>query len=153
MPIIVPHYRGGPYPFAALRTVMRVYEWYNRRYKHAPPAQRLTAQEIIEQVPGIRREGLVGGVKYYEWRVDAARLCLANALLAARHGALVRNHASVVGLELRPEGRCGVTIQDERSAERVTLNTRLVINATGPWTDELCRMAGLAEPPRIRPAY
>ena len=151
VPIVIPYYRGGRYPFAALRAVMRVYEWYNRRYKHAPPTVPLTAEEIIRQVPGIRREGLTGGLKYYEWRIDAARLCLTNARLAARHGALVQNHAEVVGLEQQSDGRYGVTIQDERTAQRVTLDTRLVVNATGPWTDELCRMAGLAEPPRIRP--
>ncbi len=151
LPIVVPCYRGGPIPWPALRLVMRLYERYNRRYKHAPPAAPLTASQVVARVPGIRREGLTGGMLYHEWWIDAARLCLTNALDAASHGAVVHNHATVVGLGRAPNGNWVVAIDDTRSGARHRLMSRVVVNATGPWTDRFIQLAGDNAPPRIRP--
>lgn len=151
VPIIVPCYRGGPVPWRALRVFMAMYERYNRRYKQAPPAEKLTAEQIADQLPGIDHQGLLGGVKYYEWWIDAPRLCLTNALWAAEHGATVRNHANVIGIERGGDGLFRVTLDDKRLDRRVKLKCRTLVNATGPWTDRLCQLAGSTAPPRIRP--
>ncbi len=151
LPIVVPSYQGGPIPLLGLKLFMRMYERYNRRLRKAPPMRSLTPQEIVERVPGIRREGLQGGVEYYEWQVDSPRLCLATAQDAAEHGAWVRNHARVTSIERRPDSSYEVVVQDQRANEPQTLNARMVVNATGPWTDELCRMADIDDRQRIRP--
>lgn len=151
LPIVVPSYRGGPVPLLALKLFMAMYERYNRRLRKAPPMRSLTPEEIIRRVPGIRREGLQGGVEYYEWQVDSPRMCLATAQAAANHGAWVRNHARVTSIERQPDGNYEVVVHDQRTSESRTLHARVVVNATGPWTDELCRMAGINDQPRIRP--
>ncbi len=151
LPIVVPCYRGGPVPLTALRLFMRLYERYNRRLRKAPPMRKLTVDDIIRRVPGIRREGLLGGVEYYEWQVDSPRLCLATAQSAAEHGAWVRNHARVTNIKRETDGNFHVTLDDLRQGQPRTLTARLVVNATGPWTDELCRMAGINDSRRIRP--
>ncbi len=151
VPIVVPAYRGGPIPQAAFRIFMALYERYNRRYKHAPPARRLSADEIVERVPGIRSNGLLGGVEYYEWWIDAARMCLANARYAAEQGADVRNHTNVANIEPTGDGGFRLEIEDRRTRQTGALHARVVINATGPWTDRICRMVGLADSRRIRP--
>ncbi len=151
LPIVVPCYRGGPVPLFALRLFMRLYERYNRRLRQAPPMRKLSANDIIELVPGIRRDGLLGGVEYYEWQVDAPRLCLATARSAAEHGAWVRNHARVTAIDRQTDGNLRVAIDDPRHRHGRTLSARLVVNATGPWTDELCRLAGIDNSQRIRP--
>lgn len=151
LPIVVPSYRGGPVPLTAMRLFMRMYERYNRRLRQAPPMRKLSATQIVERVPGIRREGLLGGVEYYEWQVDSPRLCLATAQAAAQHGASVRNHARITSITRADDGNFCVQVDDARSAEPQTLTARVVVNATGPWTDELCRMAGIDDRQRIRP--
>jgi len=151
VPIIVPCYKDGSFSFFALRLIMRMYESYNRRYKHAPPAARLTPEQIVAEIPGIRRDHLLGGVKYYEWWIDSTRLCVANALWAAEHGAQVRNHAEVVDLKPRDGGGFVVTVDDRRTGRRLTRQARIVVNATGPWTDRLCKLAGASDRTRIRP--
>jgi len=149
--IVFPSYHGGPVSSRALRLLLRTYERYNTRYKHAPPGQPLSAQQIVERIPGIRQEGLVGGTLYYEWGIDAPRMCLANALWAAQNGAWVRNHATVTGFE-RKDGRvAGVWIDDRRTGERLLLRGRVIVNATGPWADRLCELAGAGGGPHIRP--
>jgi len=151
VPIVVPCYEKGAYSFRSLRLLMRVYESFNRRYKHAPPSRRLTADEIVAAVPGIRREGLVGGVEYYEWWIDATRLCLANAQTAAAGGAWVRNHAEVVAFEPRRDVGMRVVFQDSITAQRSEIDARVVVSAAGPWTDRIAALAGLSGGKRIRP--
>lgn len=151
VPIIVPCYRGGPVPWRALRVFMALYERYNRRYKQAPPAEKLTASDIVRHLPGIDQRGLIGGVKYYEWWIDAPRLCLSNALWAAEQGATIRNHANVVGIDRSDGGPFRIAVDDRRSGRRVELKSRALVNATGPWTDRLCQLAGSTDAPRIRP--
>jgi len=151
LPIVVPCYRRGPIPLTALRLFMRLYERYNRRLRHAPAMRNLTADDIIRRVPGIRRDGLLGGVEYYEWQINAPRLCLATAQSAAIHGAWVRNHARVTDIKCLNDGNFRVVVDDLRHGQPRTLTARSVVNATGPWTDALCRMAGINDSRRIRP--
>ncbi len=152
IPIIFPYYQGGTVSSRALRMLLRTYERYNSRYKHAPPGKPLSREEIVERIPGIRQEGLGGGTVYYEWGIDAPRMCLANAMWAAENGAFIRNHATVVGVERDEDDRVAVVVvDDERTGESLRLRGRAIVNATGPWTDKLCAMIGAGGGPHIRP--
>lgn len=151
IPIVFPYYQGGTVSSRALRMLLRTYERYNVRYKHAPPGKPLSREEIIERIPGIRQDGLGGGTIYYEWGIDAPRMCLANAIWAAESGAWIRNHATVTDV-LRDDDRVvGVVVDDERTGESLHLHGRAIVNATGPWTDKFCAMAGAGGGPHIRP--
>ena len=151
IPIVFPYYAGGPVSARALRMLLRTYERYNTRYKHAPPGRPLTPQQIGERIPQIRREGLEGGSLYYEWGIDASRMCLACAIHAAENGAFVRNHARVTEFE-RQDGRVvGVWVDDQRTGEQLLLRAEAIVNATGPWADKLCKLAGTNDGPHIRP--
>jgi len=151
VPIVFPYYEGGPVSARALRMLFRTYERYNTRYKHAPDGQPLGAAQIIERIPGIRQKGLAGGTLYYEWGIDAPRMCLTNAICAVEHGAFVRNHATVASFERDGDRVVGVLIDDERTGEQIRLRGRTIVNATGPWADRLCELADAGAGPHIRP--
>lgn len=151
IPIVFPFYQGGSFSARALRMLMRTYERYNVRFKHAPDGGPLTTDQIVERIPMIRKDGLGGGTLYYEWGIDAPRMCLANAIWAAENGAFVRNHAAVVGLERDGDKVTGVWIDDERTGERLLLRGKTIVNATGPWADKLCDLAHADKGPHIRP--
>lgn len=151
IPIVFPYYQGGTVSARGLRVLLRTYERYNTRYKHAPEGRPMGPGQIVERIPMIRQEGLGGGTLYYEWGIDAPRMCLANAIWAAENGAFVRNHATVTGFERDGDRVFGVWIDDERTGERMLIRGQTVVNATGPWADKLSDLAKADMGPHIRP--
>ncbi|MCZ2105254.1 MAG: glycerol-3-phosphate dehydrogenase/oxidase [Comamonadaceae bacterium] len=91
-------------------------------------------------LPGIRAEGLKGGVKYWDGQFDDARLALALARTAAREGALLINYCPVCALEHAAGKVSAVVCEDAETGRRYTLRTRAVVNATGVWVDEVRAM-------------
>ena len=92
--------------------------------------------EAIAAEPLLAANGLHGAAAFTEYVTDDARLVLANVADAHAAGALVANHAEVTALE---RGR--VTVRDTLSGETFVVRSRVVVNAGGPWVDELRRRA------------
>ena len=98
-------------------------------------------------VPALRVEELRGcGVYQDSWTHDG-RLCLANVTAAEEAGATVLNHVEVVALNTVAGKVRGAELHDRLSGESISIETRAVVNATGPWLDELRRL----EEPGVRP--
>lgn len=113
----------------------------------------LDREAVIERLPTVRREGLHGGVLYYDGQFDDARLAIALARTAAARGATLLNHARVTHLLHTPteDGRrlFGVDVHDLESGYTRAQRARVVINATGIFADELRRMDDASAPPRM----
>lgn len=89
-------------------------------------------------VPGIRREGIVGAGFYSDAITDDARLTLRVLQEACREGARALNYVQAVSLLRDAAGEVrGVELQDRLGGERITVEARAVVNATGAWVDEL----------------
>ena len=104
--------------------------------------------------PGLRPEGLVGGVRYWDAQFDDARLAVALARTAIAGGALVLNHCAVRGLAPAAgrSGIHGVAIEDRETGRRLELPTRCVVNATGVWVDEVRRLDDATVEPLVAPS-
>src|SRR4029079_1494628 len=103
----------------------------------------LTPAAVRAREPALRDDDLLGGALYFDASTDDARLTLANVLGAAEAGAVVLNHASVISLERASERRAtGAVAVDTLSGVRFEAEARLLINATGPWTDGVQRLEG-----------
>lgn len=81
----------------------------------------------------------------YLGQQDDARMNLAIALTATRHGATVANHVSVTGLikEKQENGKetiAGVHVKDEITGKEWTVPAKCVVNATGPFTDSIRKL-------------
>jgi glycerol-3-phosphate dehydrogenase len=134
-----PVYRGARLPRWKLGAGLMLYDvlslFRNRRHV------RLDARGVHASEPGLRTESLAGGARYWDAATDDIRLTLATVLSAQRAGAVVLNHAAVVGL-VRREGRvAGATVTNTLDGASTTVHARAVVNATGPWSDEVERMA------------
>lgn len=97
----------------------------------------LTSKNTKELLPGVREQGLKGGVMYWDGQFDDARLAIALARTAARNSALLLNYAPVVDLLYDHDRIAGVTFNDAETGEQYSLQSRCVINATGVWVDGL----------------
>jgi glycerol-3-phosphate dehydrogenase len=70
---------------------------------------------------------------------------------AALQGAQVANHVEAVGFELDGGTIRAVQAVDRVGGGRFAIRARQVLNATGPWVDAVCRLAGDVGPPHLRP--
>ncbi|HEX8813827.1 MAG TPA: glycerol-3-phosphate dehydrogenase/oxidase, partial [Terracidiphilus sp.] len=93
-------------------------------------------------LPSLEPEGLSGGVIYYDGQFDDARLLIHLAMTAAERGAAVVNYCPATGFTHDFEGFVnGVTARDAETGEEFTISARIVVNATGVFTDAIRRMA------------
>ena len=147
LPFLVPTYRGS---LLKSRTAMRAALFVNDlvswdrnklvdRQKHLPAGKALTRDACLEMAPGIERDGLTGGVLWYDAQMhNSDRLTLSFVLSAAREGAVVANYVEATELIRDGSQVKGVRARDVLSEDDgLELRGRLVVNATGPWVDGL----------------
>ncbi len=97
----------------------------------------LSRDETLACVPALQLHRLKGGVKYWDGQFDDARLALALARTAARHGALLVNYCAATGLIHEGGKVVGLRAKDQESGRALELRAGCVVNATGVWVDHL----------------
>lgn len=139
LPFIVPNYSWWETPFYGIG--LKIYDLLAGKYGFGR-SRILSLDETLQRLPNIRRDGLRGGVVYHDGQFDDARLLIHLMMTAADHGATILNYAPVVELTRADDGFVnGVVALDRETGERITASAKVVINATGIFTDELRRMA------------
>ena len=103
--------------------------------------QRLGPDEVLALEPEIRRDGLRGGARYFDASTNDVRLTLATVRAAADAGATIINHAEVRSLRRAGAHVTGAQVVDRLGGRSVEVTARVVVNATGPWSDVIRRMA------------
>jgi glycerol-3-phosphate dehydrogenase len=147
---VVPNYSWWEAPFYGIG--MKVYDALAGKYGFGS-SHNLSREETIQRLPTIETEGLRGGVVYHDGQFDDARLLVDLAQTAADQGAAVLNYVRVTGLEKNGEGFVtGVTALDAETGESLRTSGRVVVNATGVFTDQVRRMDDPKAAPMIRPS-
>lgn len=94
------------------------------------------------------RRGLRHGFVYSDCRVDDSRLVILNAVDAAERGAAIRTRTRFIGARAAGGGWEAV-IEGQLGPE--TIRARAIVNAAGPWVDEVLEtFAGAASDDKIR---
>jgi glycerol-3-phosphate dehydrogenase len=110
---------------------------------------------LCREFPGLRRDDLAGAAEYHDAQMDDARVCLEVIKTAADHGACVANYVEAVAFERQGQRQggllSGVRAVDHVSGRELTIAARQVLNATGPWVDAVCRLAGDEDDPHLKP--
>lgn len=92
---------------------------------------------VLAMEPSIRKDILKSGAYYYEYRTDDARLTIEVIKEAVDRNALALNYCKVTGF-LYTEGKiAGVNVTDLLTGDRFEVKGKVVVNATGPWVDEI----------------
>ena len=95
--------------------------------------------EALTREPCLAPDGLHGAAAFVEYLTDDARLVLATVAGAAAAGALCANHAEVTAIDGGT-----VTVRDTVLGTVLRARARVVVNAAGPWVEEIWRRAGAA---------
>ena len=107
-----------------------------------PLHSHLTRRGARKLAPSLRKDALVGALKYYDAQIDDARHTMFVARTAAAYGAHVASRARVVDLVREGERVTGAVVRDLESGDTFTVRAKQVVNATGVWTDETQELAG-----------
>lgn len=118
-----------------------------------PSAHRsLRAAPLLEIAPGLRAPGLQGAQIYQDCQTDDARLVLENILDASYAGAVCVSYCDAIDLAKTTGGGLrGLVVQDRFSRETFTIEALTIINAAGPFSDDLLRRLHRRNTPRLRP--
>ena len=112
-------------------------------------SQHLSREDTLRHLPTLEPSGLRGGVLYYDGQFDDARLALTLAQTLADLGGVAANYTAVTSL-LKSHGRvCGVVARDVETNREHELKARVVVNATGVFTDAVRRLDDPATPPML----
>lgn len=103
---------------------------------------RLTKAQALELEPALS-DRIDCAFTLDEWGVDAARLCVANALDAEAHGAQIFTHVEALEPVRAEGGRVvGAMVRDTLTGEVLRVDADLTMNATGPWVPQVAEMMG-----------
>jgi len=109
----------------------------------------LSREETLRHLPTLAPGNLRGGIQYFDGQFDDARLAICLAQTLDDLGGVAVNYCPVTAL-LKSNGRvCGVVARDTESGRELTLGARVVVNATGVFTDAVRRLDEPAAQPLI----
>jgi glycerol-3-phosphate dehydrogenase len=136
---VVPNYSWWEAPFYGIG--LKLYDMLAGKYGFGA-SKLLSKEETLELLPALEPEELRGGVIYYDGQFDDARLLIHLAMTAADQGAVLLNYCPVTSMLRDDDGYVtGLTARDEESGETLTIHARIVVNATGVFTDSIRHMA------------
>lgn len=150
LPFLYPLYAGQrPAPWK-LRLGLALYDVLSL-FRNVQRHRWLSPEEATRREPILSSQGLVGVGRYYDAEVNDARLTLAMARSAHLHGAVVVNYTPVVGLMKAGGKIVGAQVVDARTGREIEVRARVVVNATGVWTDHVRRLDQPDARPMLRP--
>lgn len=147
---IVPNYEWWEMPFYGVG--LKIYNLLSGKYGFGK-SKILSKKETLERLPTLKKEGLRGGVVYYDGQFDDTRLLINLAQTAAEQNAVILNYARVFGI-IKDKNKLvnGVNFIDEESGQLFQAKAKAVINATGAFCDSIRKYADNSAKPLIAPS-
>ncbi|OCW93782.1 FAD-dependent oxidoreductase [Macellibacteroides sp. HH-ZS] len=109
-------------------------------------------KRAVKTIPMLRKKGMKAGVIYHDGQFDDSRLAINIAQTAVDAGACVLNYMKVTNL-IKQEGKvCGVEVMDMETGEQHVVKSKVVINATGVFADDILQMDEPGIKPTVRPS-
>jgi glycerol-3-phosphate dehydrogenase len=113
-----------------------IYDLLAPKWKH----RFLTKQKMLSICPEINPEYVKGGFLYYDAGIDDSRLVIRILQETVADGGTALNYAKVTNLLKNNMGAvCGIVLEDQSDARmgEIEIKSQVVINASGPWSDEV----------------
>jgi glycerol-3-phosphate dehydrogenase len=118
--------------------------------KTLPNHKWISREQTLQYAPGLKAEGLRSGAIFYDAQVEfAERLVLENVLAAHENSAKVKTYVKVTDFLIRDRRVCGVRYTDEFTGECAQAESRLTVNASGPWVDDVLKCSALSSSPLV----
>ena len=134
--MLLPFYKGGTFGKFSTSIGLKVYDFL-AGVKRKERRKMFSAEETLRREPLLKKDNLLGGGYYVEYKTDDARLTLEIMKEAVSRGASAVNYAKVTSFIYNGKRAVGVKVEDQLTGEVHEIYAKKIVNATGPWVDEL----------------
>ncbi len=152
---VMPIYRGGRPGMFLMRMGMLLYDSL-AAFRNYRRHRRLSPAGLHRREPALETEGLRGAYRYYDCITDDGRLTLENILDAQALGATCLNYARFHAPLHEEHGEAkrirGAVVEDVLTGARREVCATVIVNAVGPWLDELRALFGEGGGERLMPS-
>ncbi|TDK25761.1 glycerol-3-phosphate dehydrogenase/oxidase [Arthrobacter crusticola] len=101
-----------------------------------PFHKHLSRRGTLRAAPSLKKDAMVGSIRYYDAQVDDARYVVNMIRTAVHYGTHAANRVTVVNFLREGERVVGAQVKDQETGEEFSIRAKQVVNATGVWTDE-----------------
>lgn len=147
--MLLPLYKEGTLGKMTTRAALTLYDRLAQVRKEER-RKMLSSKEALDKVPLLKTEGLLGAGYYVEYKTDDARLTMEVLKKAVEYQCVCLNYARVTDFEYKKKKIVGANVRDEITGERITIHAHQIVNATGPWVDEVRKMDKIHNKKNIR---
>ncbi|WP_449355778.1 glycerol-3-phosphate dehydrogenase/oxidase [Virgibacillus natechei] len=140
--MMLPFHKGGTFGPFTTNVGLRVYDFL-AGVKKDERRQMFKPERALAREPLIKEEDLRGAGFYVEYKTDDARLTIEVLKKAVEKGTNALNYAKITDFIYADSGKIsGVVVKDEISGETYKVYAKKIINAAGPWVDDLREVDG-----------
>jgi len=140
IPIMIPLEHWWQVPMMWIGT--KLYDFIAGDSLSVPPSMFIGRSQARYSFPTLNDQHIYGAIVYYDGQMNDTRYALLVALTAAQSGATIANHVNVEDLYVDESGKvAGAYATDKVTGEKFLVKAKSVINATGPFTDGVRKMA------------
>ncbi len=147
--MLLPLYKKGTLGKVTTKAALTVYDRLAQVQKNER-RKMLSAKETLQKVPLLKEKGLLGAGFYVEYKTDDARLTIEVLKKAVENKAVCLNYARVTGFEYKGKKIVAANVRDEMSGETITIHAHQIVNAAGPWVDDVRKMDKIQDKKKIR---
>jgi len=123
-----------------------------RKGQALPFQRQLSRRRTLALAPALRADAFVGSVQYWDAQEDDARHTMSVLRTAASYGAVVATRVEVTGLLREGERVAGVSATRTETGDVLDIRTKVVVSATGAWTEKFEELAGMNRALKVQPA-
>lgn len=119
---------------------LKLYGWIAGKLSLGPSGF-VSKEDTCSLLPGIKQDGLIGGVAYHDGQFDDARLAINLAQTIWDLGGYAINYMKVTGLIKNDQQKVdGVVVKDQETLMEYRIHSKVVVNATGVFADQILQM-------------
>ncbi len=120
---------------------LKLYDWL-AGVEEADQRKMLTRNQTINAEPLLDPKDVKGGGLYAEYRTDDARLTIEIIKKAVEQGCDILNYVQVKDFQIQNKKIAGAVAHDFFTNDDFEVKAKVVVNATGPWVDDLRELDG-----------
>jgi glycerol-3-phosphate dehydrogenase len=137
--MLLPIVKQGSLGKLSSRIGMWIYEilaGVKRKEKH----RNLSVEDTLTEEPLLKKDGLLGGILFYEYRTDDSRLTLEIIKEAVSRGAVAVNYIKAISFDQNKNRISGAMVKDELNGKEFEIKAKYFVNAAGPWVEQIASL-------------